>query len=522
MIVAALILATAAAYAPTANNGFVPRDDEAYVSGNRVVQAGLTRQGLVWAFTNFGYANNWHPVTWVSHMLDVELFGVDPGAHHVAGLAIHAASATLLILALVLATGRLWASAAVGALFALHPLHVESVAWIAERKDVLSGLFFALGLLSYVHYSRKPGLGRWLLVSFVFACGLLAKPSLVTFPALLLLFDYWPLGRFPRHPAAPASGPAFRRCVLEKVPWVIMASAVGIVTFLVQKSTGTGEILRPLSLAARFCNAVVAYAWYVAKAFWPVNLSFFYPHSEGYPPLLLLAASAALLGAVSWLVVARRATYPFALMGWCWYLGTLVPMVGLIQIGGQAWADRYAYLPLTGVFILVVWALPRSFVLRPLPAALASAGIVLVLVAFSVATNRQVLFWRDGESLFRRGLAMNPGNTSALVGLGSLYLQRGRHDEAAALFFEALRRNPSEVEAHIGLGVYYSKLGMLQEEAASYERGLAASPENPRLFYNLILAYRDLGRTDEALAISRRLQAITERYRSRWYSRGFR
>jgi tetratricopeptide (TPR) repeat protein len=483
------------------------------------VLAGLTRSGVAWAFTSFGYANNWHPLTWISHMLDIELFGPSPGAQHLVSLGIHTAAAAALALALALATGRVFAAGIVAALFALHPLHVESVAWVSERKDVLSGLFFSLGLLAYVRYARRPTLRRWLAVSALYACGLLSKPSLVTVPALLLLLDYWPLGRLPLR--AGASWPGLRPLLLEKAPWLAVAAAVSAVTYLVQQATGAGQILRELPPGMRLANAAVAYSWYLMKAAWPSGLSFFYAHPGGHPPLLV-GASLALLAGVSWFAFSGRRARPHLLVGWCWYLGMLVPMIGLVQIGGQSWADRYTYLPLTGLFVLAVWGVLPLAGARGWRATAAAAAAVALLVAFGAATSRQVLVWRDGESLFRAGLAADPRNTTALVGLGGHYLRQGRDEEALALMREALRLDPAQVEAHLGIGVYYARRGLVAEEAAAYERGLEAAPESPRLLYNLALAYRDLGRPGDLLAVTRRLQAVTDRYRSRWYSRGFR
>jgi len=349
VIVLALLLAvgTAAVYLPVRSFDFCGFDDDAYVSENALVRQGLTPRGVAWAFTTFRAAN-WHPLTWLSHMLDVSLFGMEPGAHHLVNVAFHAANAVLLFLVLRGMTGALWGSAAVAALFALHPLHVESVAWIAQRKDVLSAFFFLLMLSAYLRYARSPSRGRLAAVTALFALGLLAKPMLVTAPFVLLLLDFWPLGRFGgAHPdpgTLPAGHPpavGVRRAVLEKVPLFLLSALSSVVTVVAQSRGGAMVPADALPFGARAANALVACAAYLWKTFWPAGLAVYYPHTKGELPAWKIAGAAALLSALTGIAVREARRRPYLAVGWLWFLGMLVPVIGLVQVGGQAMADRY-------------------------------------------------------------------------------------------------------------------------------------------------------------------------------------
>jgi hypothetical protein len=418
----ALALSTLVVYWQVRNYDFVNFDDPHYVHKNPIVQSGITLDSIKWAFTT-GHAANWHPLTWLSHMLDCQLFGTNPGWHHLTNLLLHIANTLLLFAVLKRMTGALWRSAFVAALFALHPLNVESVAWVAERKNVLSGFFWMLTVAAYIRYAERPGIGSYLLVVLVFSLALMAKPIVVTLPFVLLLLDYWPFGRFQwgsqrqgeslpqselvkvNYQTSPTS-----RLVGEKVPLFILVAVLSMITFFVQRSGGTVESTATLTLKARSANAVVSYAGYIGKIFWPRRLAVFYPHPRySLPVWQAVAAGLLLLGitvCVIWLA-RRRCWLP---VGWLWYLGTLVPVIGLVQVGAQAMADRYAYVPAVGLFIIIAWSLPelvKKWRYRKIGLRI-SAGIVLTFLL--LCTRMQVRHWQNSVTLFEHALAVTENN----------------------------------------------------------------------------------------------------------------
>ena len=445
LIAAGLLLGTLALYARVAGHPFIFFDDNRYVTENPTVQAGLTWQGITWAFTTL-HVSNWHPLTWLSHMLDVELFGVNPGAHHVVNVLFHAANAVLVFLLFLRMTGATWRSAFVAALFAVHPTHVESVAWVAERKDVLSTLFGLLAMLVYVGWTRRGGAGRYLGVVALFAASLLSKPMWVTLPFLLLLLDAWPLQRWagspvpvdPEPPASPRLG--LGRLVLEKLPLLALSIASSAVTVVAQ-SQGGAMVNLDLGMGARIGNAAVAYVRYVAKTFWPTDLAIYYPHPAGGLPTgqaIGAAAVVVLATAVAFLAVKRA---PWFALGWFWFLGTLVPVIGLVQVGAQAMADRYTYVPTIGLYVVVAWGLAgiaRRWNLGKGAAAAAGAAIL----ALSAVTWNQVGYWSDHILLFEHALAVEP-RSGVAVGVLSEGMRRAkRYDEALALAQEAVALAP--------------------------------------------------------------------------------
>lgn len=443
LAVLGLVAAVFAAYARVATNEFVNYDVEAYILDNPPVRQGLTLAGVRWAFTA-AHSANWHPLTWLSHMLDVELWELDPTGHNLTSVALHALNAVLLLVFLARASGRFAASLAVAALFALHPLRVESVAWVAERKDVLSGCFAFLTLFAYERWVRRPGAGRYALVLLCFALGLLAKPMLVTLPCLLLLLDLWPLRR------------TFRwRLVLEKLPLFALAGASSAVTFLVQRSAGVTHAELELPLAERAANALVAYVAYLGKTVWPADLACFYPHpslvgADLTRALYLPAAGAVvLLALVSALVLVRLRRAPELFVGWAWYLGMLVPVIGLVQVGHQAHADRYAYLPLVGIYVAAAFGVERWLAGRGAGARRAAAWATAALVAaFAVVTFVQVGRWRDSFALWEQALRATRNNYMAHHLYGATLARAGRNAEAERHFATALRIRPSHFLAH--------------------------------------------------------------------------
>lgn len=482
-------------FLPVRQLGFVNYDDDVYVYENPLVVRGLTRDGVIAAFTQ-SHAGNWHPLTTLSHQVDCAFSGLDPGAQHRTNLWLHLATVVLLFLALRALTLTTWPSAAVAALFAVHPLRVESVAWIAERKDVLSGLFFVLTLWAYARYARAPrSVLRYALVVACFVLGLMSKPMLVTLPCVLLLLDYWPLRRFV--PSAGLRTPATRRVLLEKVPLLLLAAAVCVVTFLVQASARQTTELLPL--ATRVGNAAVSYATYLSQSFWPVNLAVFYPYpTEGVAAMRILPALL-VLGAVSAAAVHWRQQRPYWLVGWLWYLGMLVPVIGLVQVGMQAHADRYTYLPQIGLALAVVWGVAElSAGWRQRRAVLGLLTLVIV-GALAVGTRQQLRHWHDSESLWQHTLAVTGPNAVAESNLANGLFQDGQWAEAVTHFQRALELKPDYADAHNGLGYVLLQRGQVTEAIGHFQRALEAQPGFAAAHNNLGMALLQTGRAREAI-----------------------
>ena len=500
-----LVLAVAGVYAPVARYNFVNYDDPDYVSDNSHVRQGLTPDNVGWAFTTLAEAN-WHPLTWLSHMLDYQVFGAWAGGHHLVNVALHAANSLLLFLVLKRMTGARWPSAAVAALFALHPLHVESVAWVAERKDVLSTLFWILTLGAYVRYAARPGWGRYAAVFLLLALGLMAKPMLVTLPLVFLLLDYWPLGRLEGRGPAPALGPADRPAararpwalVLEKVPLLALSAASSVTTYVAQQSGGAMAFGGEVAFSQRLTNALVAYLGYLGQMVWPLRLAIFYPYVQDRPLWQPLVA-AALLAAVTGLVLWQARRRPYLAVGWLWYLGTLVPVIGLVQVGKQAMADRYTYVPLIGLFLAIAWGVAdatRGWRRRRL--VLAPASLVL-LAALAGLAHAQVGYWADGKSLFGHAVEATSGNAMARCNLALELLDEGRYTEAEALFAEAMRIDPLEAGAYSGLGYIRRQQGRVDEAIQYHRQALRMRPRDPALHNNLAFILEGEGRAEEAL-----------------------
>ena len=487
---AALLLLTLAAFWPVGRLGFIGYDDIDYVYQNAHVRAGLGWDNLVWAFAA-PHAGNWHPLTWLSHMLDCDLFGLDPGAHHLVNLAFHTATTLLLFLLLEQLTGARWRSFLVAGLFGWHPLHVQSVAWIAERKDVLSGFFAMLTLLAYARYRRTQKVADYLLALLLFALGLLAKPMLVTLPIVMLLLDFWPLGRAGlARPVLPAWWPLVR----EKIPFLVLSQASSLVTFWAQKSGGAIVTLKPGSALDRGLHVLVAYPQYLEKIGWPAQLAIFYPFPRARPEVLAWLGALALLVGLTLLVWWRRRSQPWLLVGWLWFFIMLLPVIGLVQIGSQSIADRYTYLPSIGLFILAAWGLaelagvpatgrPRAAVpptdpapplhgraspARRYPVAV-TAG--LVLAACFIDTRHQLGFWRDNITLFQHVVAVTPqDNDLGDFYLGISYAETGNLPVAADCLTAALRISPDFLLARERLG----NVRLVEKKYAAAELDLAA------------------------------------------------
>jgi protein O-mannosyl-transferase len=504
LVAAGLVLLVALVYGGVRDHAFVNFDDASYVAANPNVLSGLTGPGLRWAGTAFRNAN-WHPVTWVSHMADVEFFGPDPGAHHVVNAVLHAANAVLLFLVLRAATSALWPSAFVAALFAVHPLNVESVAWVSQRKSVLSTLFLLLTVGAHLSWVRRGGAGRRLLVALLLALGLLAKPMLVSVPLLLLLLDVWPLGR------AGEGGPGLRKLIVEKMPLVALAAASILATLLAQSSGGAVASTAAYPLPERLANAAVSSVAYLRDAVWPANLACFYPHpasiGERTNPVTAIGAAALLL-ALSGLAVATRRRRPWRLFGWAWYLISLGPVIGLVQVGSQARADRYTYVPMIGIFVAVVWemaALVRGHGVARKATAAAGAAAVAALAA---GAFRQVRTWRDGESLYGHALLVTRNNWLASNNLGNLWLDRREPERALAAFREAVRIKPNYDQARFNEGLALEALDRPEEAARSFRECVRLDPGDADAWAHLGISGLVLGRPGEGLEACERALAL--------------
>ena len=516
-------------YIPALHNDFVNYDDHAYVTENTQVQSGLTWAGIKWAFGSSA-AGNWHPLTWMSHMLDCQLYGLHPWGHHLTNVLLHTADTLLLFMVLTRMTGALWRSLLVAGLFGLHPLHVQSVAWIAERKDVLSTLFWMLTLWFYAVYTEKvktqqrhAGLYYGLTIVF-FTMGLMSKPMLVTLPGVLLLLDFWPLEMWKFKSAS--------RLLAEKIPFLLLAIATSTVTLIVQKSGGAMTTIEKLPFLARLENVLVAYARYLGKLFWPENLAILYPYHTMWPALVV-GLSGLLLLSVSLLAIARRRRSPFLLVGVFWFIGTLVPVIGLVQVGEQSVADRYMYIPMIGTLIAIIWGV-HELVCRWRYANLVfPAAAIMVAVPCLLVTRQQISYWKNSETLFRRDLAvaggnptahyklavalnekadvdgayqefqevlnLDPDNPYALYGMGIILMNKGRLDEAARRFQGTLKKMPDFAKAHNELGVVLGRQGKLDEAITQYQETLKLDPDWLEVHNSLGVAYARTGRLDEAI-----------------------
>jgi protein O-mannosyl-transferase len=529
-----LIISTLSVYWQVTNYNFVDFDDIEYVYENRHIQDGFTLDSIKWAFTT-NRASIWHPLSWLSHMLDYQLYGLNPGGHHLTNLLFHILNTLLLFFVLKKMTGHLWQSAFVAALFALHPLHVESVAWISERKDVLSTFFWMLTMWSYIRYVRDLGIYNYLLVLLFFILGLMAKPMLVTLPFVLLLLDYYPLHRFKTQSNRINSkqrSKAFHP-VLEKIPFFIFVVISGVIALYAQKHGGSVASLEAITIQTRIANALVSYVNYLIKMIYPYGLTVIYPYPASFPWWQITGALFILLS-VSFLAVKRIKQSPYLIVGWLWYLGTLVPVIGLVQVGDQSMADRYTYIPLIGIFIIISWGIP-DFVKRwQHKKILLSATAAVILVASMTITYVQAGYWENSTTLFKhalnvtsnnytahnnygrliminngkaeeamphfnKALNINPRSVEALNNIGVILAGKGKLDEAVSHFSRALSIRPNDVETHFNLGLALTQQGKIDNAIKHYEEALRIEPENEKAHINLALALQAQGRMDKAI-----------------------
>ena len=525
-----LFAVTLAVYWPVMQADFLYLDDPFYFAANSHVQSGLKSSSLGWAFTT-GYLSNWHPLTWLSLMLDVELFGPGPFGPHLTNLLFHAANTVLMFLWLRGLTAATWRSMIVAALFALHPLHVESVAWISERKDVLSTFFGLLSLMAYTRYvtrdtrsaittlrrsrqetrteatvaapgwSRATGYGsHWYWLAWLFfALGLMSKPMLVTLPLVMLLLDWWPLNRMAGAPVPAAERSSFRHLLWEKVPFFVLSAVSCVVTFMAQQKGGAVTTLASISFSVRVANAFISYSRYLGKTFWPVAIANPYPHPMHWPLWPVLFA-AALFVALSGVTVWGGRKFPFVLVGWLWFVGMLIPVIGLVQVGDQAMADRYTYLPLTGVFIILVWGIGELWTRWRWAGPGAGILAVVILITCAWRTRVQTGYWQNSGTLFRHAKAVTENNYVACNNLGVWLSRHDQVAEAVDCFRESLRIKTDNPDALFNLGNTLAQLGRWDEALDHYHRALQINPDQADVLSNLGLALATKKHYEEAVA----------------------
>ena len=506
---------TLAAFAQTIRYDFVNFDDDVYVYNAPAVQAGLTIKGIALAFTS-PHARNWHPLTTISHMLDCQLYGLKAGGHHATNVVLHTVAALLLFRVLRQMTGAVWKSAIVAALFAIHPLHVESVAWVSERKDVLSAVFFLAMLNAYVHYARAPSIARYVVVAVLLMGGLMSKPMLVSSPLILLLLDYWPLRRFEqpfstngkiRTPGSGHQTRAIGHLFLEKIPLLVLSAASCVITFILQKRA-TGAI-PPLPFLWRMQNAVATYVIYVWKTFWPTDLAVFYPHPNDTLAIWEILVAIGLLLAMTIAAIVFRRKRPYLFTGWFWYVGMLLPVIGLVQVGEQGHADRYTYLSNVGLFLLVVWLVAEVAAVSRFRSRVALAAAVVLIGALACGAFVQTSYWRNSETLWTHALAVTSNNDVAHNNLGYLCVDRGELDQAISHFEAASSIRSRKQDSHYDVGSAFVQMnladslarkGLSDEAMVHYEEALRLQPNYADAYYNRGSVLFAEGRIDEAIA----------------------
>ncbi len=509
-----LVIGTTAIYSGVARHPFIDFDDQYYITQNEHVQAGLTWQTFIWSF-NAGYAQNWHPLTWLSHALDCQLYGLNPAGHHLTNVLFHTVNVVILFLLLLWATGALGRSLLVSALFALHPLNVETVAWVAERKNVLSTLFFLLALATYGWYARSPNLKRYLALALCFALGLAAKPTVITLPFVLFLLDFWPLCRIKAWPTRTASHPrrknpyqrpdsrasqteypfvqaSLAQLIQEKLPLLALCVGSAILTIIAQRNVSIRS-LEQFPMGTRVENAICAYVLYVWKAFFPVRLAPFYPYPGQGFSLWQLGTAVLFLAATSAVVWRQRFARRYIVTGWLWYLGTLVPVIGLVQVGDQAMADRYAYIPLLGIFVMVVWSAADWADRKQISLQIRTSAAILILGVLSVLTWRQIGYWRSEYDLWSHDLQVAPGNALAISDLGDALNKMGRSQDAVPFLEKSAELIPRDPVRHGNLAVGLVGCDRLQDAIREYQTAISLTSDAAMLshFYDSLAAVYD-------------------------------
>jgi len=537
-----LILGTLLVFWQVHDFGFVNYDDNGYVYENSHVLNGLTGEGVIWAFTtnHMGY---WHPLTWLSLMLDCQLSlpgGANPGWMHLMNLLLHLVNTLLVFAVFRKMTGALWRGAFVAAAFAIHPMHVESVAWIVERKDVLSTLFLLLTLAAYISYVRRRGLVRYALTMLLFALGLLAKPMLVTLPFLLLLLDYWPLNRFTAEYAETPSACSGRAAekkykiksansavrptgwlIIEKIPFIALSVVSSVITFLTQLGYSGVVPIDALPLKARIANVFLSYTRYTGKLFWPQNLAVFYPFDVNRFAFWQVGVCVLLLLVISIFVIRFGRNRKYLPVGWFWFVVTLVPVIGVVQVGKQAFADRYTYVSYIGLFIMIAWGLPELLSKWPQRKIALGLSMVIALIPLGICTHKQISYWNNSFILFSHAIEVTQNNYIAYNNLGVTCYQLGRYQDAVEAYKQAIRIQPDFAEAHYNLGAAYGKLGRGQDEIEAYKQAIRIKPDHAKAYYNLGVSYKDLGRYEDAVEAYKQAIRIKPDYAEAHYNLGF-
>lgn len=503
-----LVLITLVVFRQALSYQFIDYDDNEYVTENPNVQTELSVDSLKWAFTT-GYDSMWQPITWISYIADWEVYGLDPYGYHLTNLLLHLLNVLLLFWILKGITGSLWRSAFVAALFAVHPLRIESVVWIAERKDVLSTFFFLLTIASYVRYARKPVIGRYLPVMALYALGLMSKPMLVTLPFALLLLDYWPLGRFAPIDKDRAFVRNWLSLLKEKLPLLLLAVISSAITYYVQQKGGALESIGHISLGARSSNAIMAYAGYLGKMLWPAKLAVLYPHPLNSLPLWKIAGSGLLLIAATLASIRVAKSYPYILMGWFWYVVTLIPVSGVIQTGVHAMADRFTYIPLIGIFIAIAWAIPdllqrliRSSQSYKLVCSIGLSTLsALVILVLMICTYKQVQYWEDSETLFQRAVDVTRNNYIMHYNLGRLYDEREEFDKAIEHYQASIKIKHDDIESQNNLGAIFARQGKTDEAIKQFKIALKINRRYTRAYYNWGLTMASQQNWDSAIQL---------------------
>jgi protein O-mannosyl-transferase len=543
-----LVIGTAAVYGSLARHPFVDFDDQYYVTQNEHVQAGLSWKTFLWSF-NVGYAQNWHPLTWLSHALDCQLYGLNPPGHHLTNLAFHALNVVILFLLLIRVTGAMGGSLCVAVLFALHPLNVESVAWVAERKNVLSTLFFLLALGAYGWYARRPNLKRYSVLAVLFVLGLASKPMVITLPFVLLLLDFWPLERIQgwNQPSTPNrqtvkkvkkkennvfktfasqqelsfAQASLSRLVLEKLPLLAFCVASAVLTIVAERTVAI-QTLQQFRLSVRLENAVYTYAMYLWKAFCPTRLAVYYPHPGNSLAAWQVGAAALFLAGVTVLVWRQRFTRPYLVTGWLWYLATLVPVIGLVQVGDQAMADRYAYIPLIGIFVMIVWGAADWADKKQIALQWRMAVATIILVALLFLTVRQISYWRSEYALWSHDLEVAPGNALGISNLGDALNKTGRAEEALPFLQKSAELLPADPIRHGNLAVGLVESDQLEAAIPEYETAISLTSDvamQSHFYESLASVYdalEDYGKVRESYRQALRVTPQRSREMTQW------
>ena len=518
MIILILVVMTLSVYWPVQNFEFVTYDDQIYITKNYQIQSGLTFKTFIYSFTDTR-TSNWHPLTMLSHALDWQLFGNKAGGHHWMNLIMHIFNTILLFLLLNYMTGAIWRSAAVAALFAIHPINVESVAWIAERKNVLSTFFWFLTMLFYAWYAKEPSWKRYLPVFLCFVLGLMSKPMLVTIPFVLLMIDFWPLKRMafgdlnmdPSYPSSRKEKISF--LILEKIPLLFTTGISIVLTLHAAKSVGTIANFATVSLTQRIYNAILSYVFYLKKLFWPTDLAVFYP-LHGDISVQQVLPAALLLMAITVICCRYYQRHPYLAVGWFWYLGTLVPVIGIVQVGGQSMADRYAYIPFIGIFIALIWTV-EDLIHNRLFKMITVSFIVVLLIGLSVATHKQISCWKNSFTLFERALSVTKGNAIALIGMGNELIKQDKINDAIFHFHEAIKvnsKNPANYIAFVNLGQALSLQKKNTEAIEAFKKSLSINPTCTEAYHQLGFVLFQSGRVDEAIAAYQKAIAFNNDY----------